>query len=165
MFVSSSEPPTSITLRAEGLFWPTDVPGQTGVVIDRARLRFSIEPLHMLPEQPQLIAGGAAVSLAIEFGATGTMQVERDGRVTSLPFGSVVINVVDAGGRPGAGVLSGGVAGPAGARAVEVVSGHAAIQYTPPAQPAQDQLVVSLDDGEGGFGIELGRFPLNVRGA
>lgn len=165
LFVSLSEPPASITLRAEGLFWPPDTPGQTGIAITQARLRVSMEPLRMIPAQPRLTAGGPVVDLEINFGATGTIRVESAGRVTSLPFGAVVVSVVDAGGRPGVGILSGGAAGPAGARAVQVVSGRAAVQYTPPAQPALDQLVVSLDDGEGGVGIELGRFPLDVRGA
>ncbi|HEX6044802.1 MAG TPA: hypothetical protein VFZ22_09970, partial [Pyrinomonadaceae bacterium] len=107
---------------------------------------------------------GETVNLTIEFGATGTMRVERGGRVTSLPFGSVVVAVEDSGGRPGAGTLAGGNAGPAGSRTIPVAGGQAAFQYTPPAQAALDQLVVSLDDGEGGIGIELGRFPLEVRG-
>jgi hypothetical protein len=165
MFVSLSEPPESITVRAEGLFWPPDTPGETGVAISQARLRISMEPLRMIPAHPRLTAGGTAVELEIEFGATGTLRVESAGRVTALPFGAVVLTVLDAGGRPGAGILSGGAGGPAGARMVQVVSGRAGVQYTPPAQPALDQLVVSLDDGEGGVGIELGRFPLNVRGA
>lgn len=164
MFVALSDPPQSITLRAEGLFWPPDVPGETGAVIERAQLRISMQPLRIIPAQPSLRAGGDTVDLTIEFGATGTMRVERGGRVTSLPFGSVVVGVEDAGGRPGAGTLTGGNAGPAGSRTIPVARGQAAFQYTPPAQPALDQLVVSLDDGEGGIGIELGRFPLEVRG-
>jgi hypothetical protein len=164
MFVSLSDPPQAITLRAEGLFWPPDVPGQTGVPIDRAQLRISMQPINLLPERPRLNAGGETVELVIEFGATGTMRVERGGRVTSLPFGAIVVAVEDAGGRPGAGALAGGNAGPSGSRTIPVAGGRAAFQYTPPAQPALDHLVVSLDDGEGGVGIELGRFPLEVRG-
>lgn len=164
MFVSLSDPPQSITLRAEGLFWPPDVPGETGIPIERAQLRVSMQPVNLIPAQPRLIAGGETVELVIEFGATGTMRVERGGRVTALPFGSVVVAVEDAGGRPGAGTLAGGNAGPAGSRTLPVAGGRAAVQYTPPAEPALDRLVVSLDDGEGGIGIELGRFPLQVRG-
>ena len=163
MFVSLSDPPQSITLRAEGLFWPPDVPGETGIPIERAQLRVSMQPVNLIPAQPRLIAG-ETVELVIEFGATGTMRVERGGRVTALPFGSVVVAVEDAGGRPGAGTLAGGNAGPAGSRTLPVAGGRAAFQYTPPAEPALDRLVVSLDDGEGGIGIELGRFPLQVRG-
>lgn len=164
MFVSLSDPPQAITLRAEGLFWPPDVPGETGIPIERAQLRISLQPVNLIPARPVLRAGGETAELAIEFGATGTMRVEREGRVTSLPFGSVVVVVEDAGGRPGAGTLSGGNAGPAGSRMIPVAGGQAAFQYTPPAQPALDHLVVSLDDGEGGIGIELGRFRLEVRG-
>ena len=163
MFVSLSDPPQSITLRAEGLFWPPDVPGETGVKIDFAQVRISVQPISLIPARPRLNAGGETIELVIEFGATGTMRIERGGRVTSLPFGAVVVGVEDAGGRPGAGTLSGGNAGPAGSRTIAVARGRAAFQYTPPAQPALDHLVVSLDDGEGGVGVELGRFPLEVR--
>lgn len=164
MFVSVSDPPQSVTLRADGLFWPPDVPGETGVQIRFAQLRISMQPVNLVPAQPRLTAGGETAELAIEFGATGTMRIEAGGRVTSLPFGSVVVAVEDAGGRPGAGTLAGGNAGPAGSRTIPVANGRAALQYTPPAQAAVDHLVVSLDDGEGGIGIELGRFPLEVRG-
>lgn len=164
MFISLSDPPQAITLRAEGLFWPPDVPGETGIPIERAQLRVSLQPVNLIPARPVLRAGGETAELAIDFGATGTMRVESEGRVTSLPFGAVVIAVEDAGGRPGAGTLSGGNAGPAGSRTIPVVGGQAAFQYTPPAGPALDHLVVSLDDGEGGIGIELGRFRLEVRG-
>lgn len=163
MFVSLSDPPQSITLRAEGLFWPPDVPGETGVKIDFAQVRISVQPISLIPARPRLNAGGETIELVIEFGATGTMRIERGGRVTSLPFGAVVVGVEDAGGRPGAGTLSGGNAGPAGSRTIAVTRGRAAFQYTPPAQPALDHLVVSLDDGEGGVGVELGRFQLEVR--
>ncbi len=163
MFVSLSDPPQSITLRAEGLFWPPDVTGETGVQIERAQVRISMQPINLIPARPRLNAGGETLELTIEFGATGTMRIERGGRVTALPFGSIVVGVEDAGGRPGAGALSGGNAGPGRSRTIAVTGGRAAFQYTPPAQPALDQLVVSLDDGEGGIGIELGRFPLEVR--
>ena len=164
MFVSLSDPPQSITLRAEGLFWPPEAPGETGIKIDFAQVRVSVQPIILVPARPRLNAGGETIELVIEFGATGTMRIERGGRVTSLPFGSVVVGVEDAGGRPGAGTLSGGNAGPSGSRTIAVTGGRAAFQYTPPAQPAVDHLVVSLDDGEGGIGVELGRFPLEVRG-
>jgi hypothetical protein len=163
MFVSLSDPPQSITLRAEGLFWPPNVTGETGVKIDRAQVRLSMQPINLVPARPRLNAGGETLELVIEFGAAGTMRIERGGRVTSLPFGAIVVGVEDAGGRPGAGTLSGGNAGPGRARTLAVTGGRAAFQYTPPIQPALDQLVVSLDDGEGGIGIELGRFPLEVR--
>jgi hypothetical protein len=164
LFLSLSDPPQSITLRAEGLFWPPDVPGETGVPIERAQLRVSVQPVILIPARPRLTAGGETAELVVEFGATGTMRVERGGRVTALPFGSVVVAVEDLGGRPGAGTLSGGAAGPAGSRTLPVTAGRAAFQYTPPAEAVVDHLVVSLDDGEGGIGIELGRFPLEVRG-
>jgi hypothetical protein len=106
------------------------------------------------------------VDLALELDAAGTLRLEGGGRVTPVPFGAVVVAVVDSGGRPGAGTLAGGTAaGAAGARTLPVTGGRAVVQYTPPAQAAVEQLVVALDDGAGGAGIELGRFPLDVRGA
>lgn len=159
------DPPGSLVLRAEGLFWPLDVPGESGVAIREARLRVALEPLRLRPERLALVVGGATVGLTIEVPAIGTLQVERGGRVSPLPFGSVVVAVMDAGGRPGAGTLQGGQPGASGRLLVPVVDGMASVQYTPPAQAAADQLVVALDDGTGDLGLELGRFSLDVRGA
>ena len=114
--VPLSDPPSSVMVRADGLFWPADAPGQAGVPIVEARLRASVQPLRLFPPEPRLIAGGGPVDLSIELGGAGTLRVESGGRVTLLPFGAVVVSVVDAGGRPGAGTLGGGVAGTAGAR-------------------------------------------------
>jgi hypothetical protein len=164
--IPQADPPASITLRADGLFWPPDVPGQTGVAISEVRLRVAVAPLRLNPARPRLVAGEGPVDLALELDATGTLRLEGGGRITPVSFGAVVVAVVDSGGRPGAGTLAGGTAaGAAGARTLPVTGGQAVVQYTPPAQAAVEQLVVALDDGAGGVGIELGRFPLDVRGA
>ncbi len=102
------------------------------------------------------------VDLTVEFGATSVLRIESGDCVTSLPFGSVVVAAVDEGGRTGAGMLFGGVAGAGGARILPVTAGKADFQYQPPARAAKDLLVVALDNGEGGVGIELGRFPITV---
>jgi hypothetical protein len=89
----------------------------------------------------------------------------RAGGVDRRPFGEVVLRLTDAGGRPGAGTLAGGVAGPGGSRRVPLSNSAASFQYTPPADAAVDILHVAFDNGEGGAGSEIGRLPLRVRGA
>jgi hypothetical protein len=157
--------PASVTVEAEGLFWPVGQAGQSGVEIVEARIRAAFQPLHLNPPNPRLVAGGPGVDLLIEFGAVGTMTVTEGGGVANAPYGSLVVTVVDAGGRPGAGVLGGGTPGTGASRVVPVNSGAAAFTYTPPAVPAIDHLVVTVENNEGGRGIEIGRFPLTVRSA
>jgi hypothetical protein len=161
MVLSHSEPPDAITLDVDGLFWPAGTPGASGVAIVEADIRAAFQPLLLSPSVPKLVAGGPAVDLQLTFGATGTMQVKTDG-VTSSPYGTLIVRVIDSGGRPGAGALTGGSEAPGGARALPVSGGSATLTYTPPAQPATDILVVTLDDSAGGAGIELGRFTLRV---
>jgi hypothetical protein len=162
--LARAEPPGAITVDAQGLFWPVGQAGEAGPAIREVRLRQAVQPLALAPTHPRLLAGGAPVELTVTLGTTATLRIEEGG-VTALPFGSLSLSVVDAGGRPGAGTLAGGVAGPGGARLVPVAAGAATVVYTPPAAPAVDHLVVALEDGEGGPGIELARFRLAVRGA
>lgn len=162
MTVSGSTPPQAIALEAEGFFWPIGTPGQQGPEILQTRIREALRPLLLDPQPSHLVAGGPGVDFSISFGASGTTIVSSGG-VQNDAFGSLVVSVADAGGRPGKGTLSGGVAGPGGARAFAVSDGSASLRYTPPPQPATDFLVVALDDGAGGTGIELGRFQLRVR--
>ena len=159
MALLHSEPPDAITLEVDGLFWPAGTPGAEGPAIQQARIRAAFQPLALAPSNPRLRAGGAPVDLQLTFGAVGTMQVTRD-VVTGGLYGSLLVRLIDAGGRPGAGTLTGGADGPGGARMLSVSDGSAAVTYTPPAQPATDVLVVALDDGAGGMGLELGRFTL-----
>jgi hypothetical protein len=80
-----------------------------------------------------------------------------------LPIGAVVAAVFGQGGQPGSGTLSGGTPGSNGARILDASSGVATVDYTPGAEAARDTLVIALEDGEAGPGIELGRFTLVVR--
>jgi hypothetical protein len=159
-----AEPPADLTIEAEGYFWPVGEVGETGPSITETRIRNAIQPLRMLPPNPLLVASGDPVDLRIEFGATGTMRIEAEGIGTSLPYGSILVSVVDSGGRPGAGTLSGGLEGPGGSRILPIEDGAATLQYTPPTEAAEERLVIAIEDSEGGAGLELNRFPLKVRG-
>lgn len=163
MRLTGTQPPTSITLEADGLFWPVGVAGESGPQITATRIRAVFKPLLLNPADPRLTPGGAGLDLGIEFGAVGTMNVAQDGAVAPGAFGSVLASVIDSGGRPGAGALTGGNDGPAGSRLLTVTNGVATVHYTPPASAAVDNLVIRLEDNEGGPGIELGRFILRVR--
>jgi hypothetical protein len=153
--------PVTVAARAEGWFWPIGVAGQTGIPIGEIRLRGAALPLSITPSTPVLIAGGGPVDLVVVVGAGsfGTFDLPAN---PALPFGALAFSVVDAGGRPGKGALVGAVGG---VRMVAVADNSATVQYQPPAEAASDVLVISLDDGEGGAGIEIARAPLNVRGA
>jgi hypothetical protein len=159
------EAPTLVLLSAEGYFWPVGQVGTAGVAIRDLRIRQAILPMLLVPAAP-VIAGGAPVQLTVRFGSTGTLQLEADApEPANLPFGNAMVSVVDAGGRPGAGSLAGGGAGSDGARVLDINNGEVTVQYTPPAAPAVDFLVVRLDDGAGAAGQQLGRLRLPVRSA
>ncbi|MDM0110699.1 hypothetical protein QTI66_00980 [Variovorax sp. J22R133] len=159
------EAPSLIVLVAEGYFWPVGEAGATGIAIRDVRIRQSVLPLLLSPAAPRLIAGGATVDLTVRFGNVG-MRIEADApEPEALPFGDAMLSLVDAGGRPGAGVLAGGGAGPEGTRVIAVNAGQVSVQYTPPAAPATDFLVVRLDNGEGEPGQQLGKLRLVVRSA
>ena len=162
MTVSGSIPPQSITIDADGFFWPKGTVGESGQAIQSARIRSALMPLLLDPQPAALVAGGSATDFTITFGASGTTTVAADG-IQNSAYGSLVFSVVDAGGRPGQGTLAGGGDGPGGARLCVVSDGSAALRYTPPAQAATEFMVVKLDDNAGGPGIELGRFPLRTR--
>jgi hypothetical protein len=111
------------------------------------------------------IAGGPPVDVTITIGVAGRLRAVAGAPLPALPFGRLALRLVDAGERPGAGTLSGGVTGDDGSALVDVTDGVARAIYTPPAASATDHLVVALDDGEDGAGIELGRQVLRVRSA
>lgn len=163
MTLTNATLPTTITVAAEGLFWPVGSAGQSGPEIVDTRIRAAFQPLLLNPPNPRLTPGGDGVDLRIEFGAVGTVRVMAGGDVSRSPYGSVIVSVIDSGGRPGAGVLTGGTNGPVGSRVLPVAEGVAVVRYTPPATAAVDHLVITLEDNEGGPGIELGRFILPVR--
>ncbi len=155
----------AVELRAEGWFWPPDTPGISGDKIVAALVRTATLPIGLQPWPLLLRAGDPAIPLTLLTGAGGTARVARDATTVS-PFGELAVRVLDAGGRPGAGTLSGGAAGPGDSRLITVVNESAAITYQPPAAPAVDQLVVHVaraDTGAGpAVGAELARFPLAV---
>ena len=150
----------ALSLRAEGLFWPPGLPGQTGAQIGVIRLRGAVLPLEVIvPATAELVAGGPAVTLTIRVGSVGTQVLEDGEPLAASGFGRLALSL------RGAGTLQGGAAGSNGARLVVLDDGSAEIDYVPPAAAGRDELVVALEDGEGGAGIELGRRRLQVRAA
>jgi hypothetical protein len=152
-------PPVTVGARAEGWFWPVGVTGQAGIAIGEIRLRGVSLPLSVSPATSSLVAGGAAVNLTVRIGAGSFGSFVLPGQ-PALPFGLLAFMVLDAGGRPGKGALIGAVDG---VRLVPLVANEATVVYQPPEEPAIDQLVIMLDDGAGGAGIEIGRTALTVR--
>lgn len=157
-------PRMGLSLKAEGWFWPVGTTGETGRQIGEIRVRGVTMPLEILPADPHLAAGGDPISLTVRIRTAGTLLV-REQELPPIPFGSVALSLVGPDGGPGAGTLTGGAPGNDGVRVLPVTDGGAIIQYTPPAEAAHDELVVAMENGEGGQGIELGTFVLNVREA
>lgn len=147
-----------LLLAGEGWFWPVGQAGQAGVAIREIQARSVALPIQVEPARARLVAGGDDVLFTLRFG--GARQ--RIGAAPALPFGSVALALAGPGGRAGAGQLAGGAAGVAGVRLVTLVEGAATITYAPPADAAQDELVVALDDGAGGLGVPLARIALPV---
>lgn len=157
--------PMAIRVTATGLFWPVGAAGEAGVEIGEIRFRGGVLSLRIEPAVPLLVAGGAPAELTIRF-ATAGLAIADDQAVARLPFGSVAVAAVSAGGKPGKGTLGGGSAGAtAGVRILEVQDDAATVTYTPPATPAVDELIVAFDDGENRLGIEIGRVPLRTGSA
>lgn len=150
---------SAVTVLAQGWFWPVNLPGQSGIVIGEVRVRGIALPLELTP-RTTLTAGAPASDLTLRVSTAGLLRL---GGASPLPFGQLVVQVFAPGHKPGAGTLAGGVAGAAGARMLSLVDGAAQFSYQPPAAAAVDELVVSLDDGRGGAGVELGRFALTVK--
>ncbi len=155
-------PRFGFNLLASGLFWPPGVVGQAGRAIGEIRLRGNTLPVMLEPPDPILIAGGGAVPLRVLVRPVGSMRLTAAG-TAALPFGQLAVQLASAGGRPGQGTLDGGIAGVAGVRIIPLINDAIAITYTPPAAAATDDLLIALDDGNGGMGIEIGRVTLRVR--
>lgn len=155
--------PVALSAAAEGIFWPVGSAGQAGARIGEVRVRGAALPIEAgLAEPP--VAGGAAVGVTVRVDGTGVLRL-RDGQApAALPFGSLALALRGPGGQPGAGTLGGGAAGADGVRLVELDEDEATASYAPPADPASDELVVALEDGEQGLGLELGRLRVEVRG-
>jgi hypothetical protein len=156
--------PVAISVTAKGLFWPVGTKGAAGDLIGEIHFRGAAIAVEIFPAEPRFIAGSAAADLTIFF--TVAAMVIKKGSVTPLPFNSVVLTLAGAGDRPAAGTLTGGTDGKTPAlRIVAVKDGSATIKYTPPAKAAADELIVALDDGANGLGIEIGRAGLVTRSA
>lgn len=163
----SSDPDAlpAVEMRADGWFWPRNTPGITGVEITAALVRTATLPVALEPWPLLIRAGDPLVPLTVRVGAAGTSWLTGDAPTVS-PFGELAVRVVDAGGRPGAGNLSGGAVGPGGTRLITLADDAAEFGYEPPAGPAEDQLVVCVAHAGAApaVGIELARFPLAVTG-
>jgi len=155
-------PPMVLDLEAVGWFWPPGTPGATGPTIVEVRVRGL--DLPMSAAVPPIVAGGAPVVIAFSFGAGGPLRVSAPGSAAlpALPFGSLALRLLGRAGAPGAGALSGGTAAADGTTLVPVTGGRAGVTYTPPASPAEDSLVVAVDDGADGAGMEITRVPIRV---
>jgi hypothetical protein len=161
---AADAPPLGVTIGGEGWFWPVGSVGDAGRQIGEVRIRGALVPLAVEPESPRLVAGGAPVTMTLRVGAVGPLRIDGPAP-PALPFGSLALTLTAGGGKPGAGQLSGGTAGAGDVRLAAIADGAATIDYAPPAAPATDELVVGLDDGAGGLGVELGRVRLRVRSA
>lgn len=161
---SDDQGEVGLSLQAEGWFWPVGVPGQAGRQIGEIRIRGAALPIEITPP-PALVAGGPAADLVVTIALPSALRLTAQPPSPTLPFGQLAFALFGPGGKPGKGALSGGTAGVDGVRLVELTGGQAQITYTPPGEATLDELAVAMDDGEEGLGIELGRFPLVVRGA
>ena len=167
---SSALGPVRLRMEADGWFWPIGEAAQAGREIGEIRIRGVRLPVEVSPANPKLRVGGGPLELTLSIGVTGTLAVTagpaEESAVSLLPFGRLALALFDAGGRPGKGSLSGGDVAVGGIHLVTLDSqGQARIQYTPPGETAVDELLVALNDGQDGLGVELGRFPLLVTGA
>jgi hypothetical protein len=157
----------AVEVRADGWFWPPNTPGITGVAITSALVRTAMLPVALAPWPLLIRAGDPSIPLTVRVGTAGTSRL-TGGTPAVSPFGELAVRVVDAGGRPGAGTLSGGAAGPGDTRLIAVADDAAVIGYQPPDAPADDQLVVHVARADAGagptIGVELARFPLAVTG-
>jgi hypothetical protein len=166
MLVINVEAPQTVALQAEGLFWPVGVAGQTGDPIQAILVHMPLLPLRLTPERPALAPGGPPVDLVLNAATAGGGRIAAGG-IAPIGATALIVRLVDAGGRPGAGSLTGGDAVSGGGRRATLTDGIATITYTPPATVALDLLVVALE-GDGGAGdgrpsIELARFALATR--
>ena len=157
-----AEEPVGLTLAAAGWFWSVGVVGEAGEPIQEVRLRGGLLPISLRPEDPPLVAGGPEIDLTLRFGPLGLLRL-ADPPLPPQTFGRIGASLIGASGGLGAGTLSGGEAGAAGIRLYPLTDGQATLTYEPPDEATVDTLVVALDDGEGGLGLELGRVALKVR--
>lgn len=151
---SGEEEIAVLRFEAEGWFWPIGTVGESGPAIEAIRIRGALSPMSIVPARPRAIAGGDAVDLVLN-----VRDIVKPGGGPAGTFSSLALRLVSANGGPGAGALTGA---DDGVLVVNVVDGEATFSYEPPDDPARLELVVSLDDSEGGVGMELERFPIVV---
>ena len=153
----------AVTLSALGSFWPVGTVGATGPSIVEVRVRAGLAPVEVVFPADPFLAGGPPGVLTLRTGAVGSLALSPAGPGTE-PFGRLALRLARPGGKPGAGLLTGGAPGATpDIRLVDLTGGSATVTYTPPAEPGRDLLVVALDDAAGGASAELDRVPLEVR--
>lgn len=155
-----SSEPIGLRLDADGWFWPVGTPGGAGIAIGEIRVRGVVLPVLIRHDAAALVAGGGPVPLTLAFAGDTLMRLGADGPAPSAPL---VARIEGPGAREASGALAGGAAGAGGVRLATLTRGELSLVYTPGADAATDTLIVSFDDGEGGVGAEIGRFPLRVR--
>lgn len=146
-----------VDLTVSGWFWPLGEAGAAGIEIGEVQVRQFTLPVIL--HAPRMLAGAGVGNLALEFARAGTLQVHAD-TVASVPFGQVRVSILSADGSPGAGILSGGVAGGPEAQMLDVGSGQVSFAYTPPFVPGLDILVLQAVRADGAAGMEIARFDL-----
>ncbi len=167
-FVELDTPPTLLPsgdvqeqailrFNAEGLFWPVGMPGETGREIEQIRVRGALAPLRLELPTTKIIAGGAPVALVLH-----VRDITRPAGAPPGTFASLALYLIGSGGGPGGGTLVGAVNG---VLLADVHDGVVEFAYQPPADPGRLWLVVALDNGEQGIGLELERFQLKVEEA
>ncbi len=154
---------SGLTLAAEGWFWPVGEAGITGIPIGEIRVRGVTLAIAITPANPQLIAGGSSVEFTLRLVTSGPLRLGGATPLPPLPFGVLAVFLRGPGGKPGAGTLSGGAAGVEGSRLIALGNNEATITYNPPVQKAREELVVALEDGGNGAGLEIGRMALVVK--
>ncbi len=163
--VAPAEGAPHVELNAVGWFWPPDAPGITGAPIAEARVRTIARPVDLAPWPLRLRAGDGTVTFTLTMAAVGTTVLDG-AAIDRDDFGALAVRLVDAGGRPGAGALTGGAEGPLDSRIVVLSGGTTTVDYTPPTDAAADHLIVAVarpDTGDGpDVGVELARFSLEV---
>jgi hypothetical protein len=152
--------PVGLRLEASGWFWPAGTPGAAGIAIGEIRVRGIPLPVLLRHDAPALVAGGGPVPLVLALGGDTAFRLGTGGASPAAPM---VARLEGPGGRAATGTLGGGAAGAGGVRLATIAQGELSLLYTPGADAATDTLVLTFDDGDGGPGAEIARFPLTVR--
>ncbi|MDY0187112.1 MAG: hypothetical protein RBR16_04230 [Syntrophus sp. (in: bacteria)] len=153
---------TGLTLEVRGWFWPKGRPGQTGIAIARIRLRGVGLTLSIAPSPAVLRAGGPPREFSLSLPATGPLALTESGAASAGPLGTLYCTIRTRDGSSPLGTLSGGVAALDGGRLIELAGEEALLTYTPGAQATVEDLVIALENGESGEGIELVRVPVET---